>query len=549
MKSNNIIIKTSLLFSLLFFAEVVNAQAGMTGGMSNWILIGLGILVLLILLFVGDSLLKLEAKSIGADEAGENYSILPNTGELFGSGVSVNAPAQKVHVLKQGHDINLEGKATDSTVHNVQARTFSIKPTDFIGLQPIPKVTVAVGETVKAGDVIFYDKKLPDIKFCSPVSGEVLEVKRGAKRSIAEIIILADIEQSYREYEPLNLNQASRDELKTFLAESGVWPMIKQRPYQILADLEATPRDIFISTFDTAPLAPDSNVIVKGREEAFQAGLDVLGKLTDGKVYLGIDAASNPSGAFTNALNVDKHYFKGKHPAGNVGVQIHHIKPINAGDVVWTLGVQEVISIGSLFTAGKFDAERVIVLAGAELEEPKYIRTKIGASIGNFLAENIVEVEDGEALSLRVLSGDVLTGSDIGSNGHLGFFDDQITVLQEGAYNEMFGWLLPLAPRPSVSRTFPGFLMPSLEYRADTNTHGEKRAFVVTGQYEKVLPMDIYVQHLMKSILVNDYERMEGLGLYELAEEDVAICEFVCTSKQPLQSILREGLDMMREQG
>ena len=248
-----------------------------------------------------------------------------------------------------------------------------------------------------------------------------------------------------------------------------------------------------------------------------------------------------PSAVFTEATGVEKHWFKGMHPAGNVGVQIHHISPIAGGDKVWTLGVQEVISIGKLFIEGKFDASRVVVVTGAELKAPVYVDTYLGANIGSLVADNLINEEG------RLISGDVLSGRQKTKEEFLNFSDDQITTLKEGNEYEMFGWLAPIDARPSVSKTFMSRAF-DIVYEANTNTHGEKRAFVMTGQYEKVLPMDIYPQHLMKAILVNDFEKMEGLGINELLEEDIALCEFACTSKQPLQKILRTGLEIMREQ-
>jgi len=375
------------------------------------------------------------------------------------------------------------------------------------------------------------------------VSGQFIELNRGAKRRITELVFLADKEQSYRTYDLPNLSTISREDLVAFLANSGVWPMIRQRPYNVVPDIDATPKNIFVSTFDSAPLAPNTSLIVDGNEAAFQKGLDILSMLTDGSVHLGLDASdANISKAFTDATGVEKNWFQGAHPAGNVGVQIHHTAPINKGDTVWTAGVQEVIVIGRLFTEGRFNTERLVALTGAELKSAHYVKTYQGANLESFLEDNL---EDDH---VRVVSGDVLTGTDVGTKGYLGFFDDQVTVLKEGDYYEMFGWLVPVAPRPSISNTFPHFIYPE-KMVADTNTHGEERAFVVTGQYEKVLPMDVFPQHLMKAILVNDFERIEGLGIYELVEEDVALCEFVCTSKQNVQSILRDGLDLMRDQG
>ena len=321
--------------------------------------------------------------------------------------------------------------------------------------------------------------------------------------------------------------------------------LFRQRPYQVVANKHDIPDNIFISTFDSAPLAPDLNFVVEGKSEAFQKGIDVLNKLTSGKVHLGLNAKGKeaPSSVFLNAEGVEKHWFNGMHPAGNVGIQIHHIDPITPKTTVWTLGVQEVITLGAIFTEGRWNTERVVAITGAELKAPKYVRTNVGANIGDLLKDNL----DND--HVRIISGDVLSGRKKGTGNFLNFFDDQITVIKEGDHYQMFGWLLPDTSVPSASNALPSNAFSDTKFKAHTNTNGEKRAFVVTGQYEKVLPMDIYPQHLMKAVLTNDYEKMEGLGIHELVEEDVALCEFVCTSKQPLQQILRTGLEMMHEQG
>jgi Na+-transporting NADH:ubiquinone oxidoreductase subunit A len=544
MSLRNLVVKSVFIFSLMLFAEIASAQSMGSSITSNILMWIVAILVFFALLFVGDSLLKLEARNSGVDKNGKNYSIFPSFSDIFSPKLPDFVPDENLHVLAKGHDVVLEGKATSTIDTSApKAKRFAIRPTDFLGIAPIPKMLIAEGDNVKAGDPLFFDKKNDDVKFCSPVSGEIIAINRGAKRAISEVIILADNKQEFRSYDAPKLD-APREELISFLADAGVWPMIRRRPYHLLADRNEVPRDIFISTFDSAPLAPDANLFVEGKEAAFQKGLEVLAKLTPGKVYLGLNAKLQPAAAYADATGVEKHYFHGKHPVGNVGIQIHHTKPMGTQDVVWTMAVQDVITMGTLFTEGKFDAERVVVLAGAELKEAKYVKTYIGAAVVDLIKDNITD----EDITVRLISGDVLSGQQVNEDGFLGFFDDQITAIKEGNYNEIFGWLLPLAPRPSVSRTMPGFLMPNFEYRADTNTHGEQRAFVVTGQYESVLPMDLYPQHLMKAILIGDFERMEGLGINELAPEDIAICEFACTSKQPLQSILRDGHEMMLEQ-
>ncbi len=538
----NKILKLSLVVCFLLSSQLL--QAGSPGGSSSSVFVGLVVLIIIflfaVIITIANKLLKLTADRVGATKTGENFSVIPTLKDLFGSdGASTSGKI----VLDKGFDIPLAGAADTTTLSNAKSATYAIKPIDIQGMSPIPKVVVLAGESVKAGDVVFFDKKNPAVKYVAPVSGELVELNRGAKRRIDELVILADKKIEYKSFDAPSLG-ASREELINFLAESGGLAFIRQRPYNVAVNVEETPRDIFISTFDTAPLAPDLSFAIQGKEAAFQKGLDVLNKLTTGSVYLGIDgrAGATVSPAFANAKGVKSTAFAGKHPAGVVGIQIHHTAPINKDEIVWTLDVQAVATIGTLFLEGRYDASRVVALTGAELATPKYVNTYQGASIGELTQG---EVENANS---RYVSGNVLTGTQVSQKGFLGFFDSQVTVLAEGDQHEMFGWLVPIKARSSISPTIPTGLYPE-KWVAHTNTHGEKRAFVMTGQYESVTPMDIYPQHLLKSILVNDFERMEGLGLYELVEEDLALCEFVCTSKQDIQAILRQGLDMMREQG
>ena len=444
--------------------------------------------------------------------------------------------------LTKGYDIKIQGKAKKEFAANFSSATFAVKPIDVNGIAPIPKMMVAEGEEVKAGDGLFYDKQRPKVIFTSPVSGEVAAIKRGPKRSIVEVVILADGNVSYKEFPSVEPKNLSREEVKTSMLESGTWTLLRQRPYNLLADENTVPKAIHISGFDTAPLAPDLNFALEGKDRVFQVGCDALSQLTDGQVYLNLNAAVEPASAFMNAQNIQKNWFRGAHPAGNVGVQIHHIDPINKGDVVWTMAAQDVAILGTLFLEGKYKPERVVAATGPELKDPKHVKTLIGANIENIIKDNL------DSENVRFISGDVLTGRQIEANGHLGLYDDQLSVIQEGDFYEFMGWLLPSYGRPSLSKTFPWAMMPNKEFRVNTNTHGEDRAFVMTGQYEQVLPMDIYPVHLLKSILFGDLDQMEGLGLYEVVEEDMALCEFVCTSKQPVQKILRQGINTLIEQ-
>lgn len=465
---------------------------------------------------------------------------------MFKIGSSYRKVSQKgsntLYKLNSGFDINMMGSPADKQVEFVGATTASINPKDFRGLSPIPKVEVSVGDEVKAGDVIFYDKKLPEIKFTAPVSGEVVEIRRGEKRSIADIVILVDKTQTYRKFD---INIQTREAIVATLLESGLWTYLVQRPFGHLAEINEVPRDIFISTFSTAPMAVDSNIVVEGREADLQKAIDVLTKLTSGSVYLGLNGNASVSPVLSNAKNCKINYFSGPHPAGNVGIQIHNVAPIKKGEVVWTMGLQEMLSLGKLFNEGILDTGRIVSLGGNMLQSPKYIKTYQGANVEQILANN---TKADATYKARIISGDVLTGKKIENNGFMAVNHDQLSVIKEGDQYEFLGWLMPSYPRPSISATYPWVLSKSKKFDVNTNTYGEKRAYVVTGQYEEVLPMSIYPVNLMKAIIANDFDKIEGLGIYELLEEDVALCEFVCTSKQAAQQTLRKGMEFIISQ-
>ncbi len=446
------------------------------------------------------------------------------------------------HVLKRGYDIPYEGEAQAQIV-NVAVSRFAVQPPNYRGIAPIPKLLVEIGDKVRAGDALFYDKSNPEIKYVSPVSGELIEVNRGDRRAIVELVILADKQVEFKPVEVPDLDAVNTGELRQFFKSSGLWPLINQRPFDIIAE-DIDPKNIFISTFDSAPLAPDLNLVVAGNEAAFQKGLDVLAKMTTGKIYLGVDGrkGKQPADIFLQAKGVEKHSFSGPHPCGNVGIQIHHIAPIGLKDKVWTLRVQDVITIGRMWLENKYNTERIIALTGTEIDKRHYVKTFAGANIGDLLKGQTVNDNS------RIISGNLLTGKTKTKEQYLDADSMQITVIKEGNTYRMFGWLSPLSPSPTVSKSFLNGWFSS-KMTPQTNTNGEERAFVVSGQYERVLPMDIYPQHLIKSILANDIERMEGLGIFELSEEDLALCEYVCTSKINVQQILRQGLDLMREQG
>ena len=443
----------------------------------------------------------------------------------------------RVIKIRKGLDIHLSGSA--EKIFNVaeKSRTYAVKPPDFQGL--VPKLTVHPGDPVKAGSILFFDKHLPEIKFSSPVSGTIKSVNRGERRRILEVVIEAEQEMQYIDFKPAKPSDQNRNDIIQKLLDSGLWPMIRQRPYAIIARPEKLPRDIFISGFDTSPLAPDMDFIVKGNIEDFQIGVNVLAKLTEGKIHLSLNSDYPADEVFSKAKNVEFHYFTGPHPSGNPGIQIHHIRPVNKGEVVWYTGPQEVIMIGRLFRKGIYDSLKVIALTGSEINRPVYYKLISGASIEPLIHNNL------KPGNHRYISGNVLTGSKITNTGHLSYYDHQVTVIPEGDHYEFLGWAMPGLKKFSTSRTFLAWLTPNRKYKADTNINGSQRAFVMTGEYEKVLPMNIYPVHLLKAILAGDIERMEDLGIYEIGEEDFALCEYLCTSKIEVQALVRQGIDLM----
>ncbi|MCD4773418.1 MAG: Na(+)-translocating NADH-quinone reductase subunit A [Bacteroidales bacterium] len=441
--------------------------------------------------------------------------------------------------IKKGLNINLFGEA-EKTVFELNSKQYAIKPTDFVGV--FPKLLVQEGDVVKAGSPIFYDKYREDIQFTAPVSGKIIEIKRGAKRVLQEIIIEADNGIEYESFGKAKPDDLKKEEIIEKLLKSGIWPFIRQRPYSIIADPKAEPKVIFVSGFDSSPLAPDYDFLVHGKGDEFQTGLDIIAKLTSGKVHLNINTDLPGSRVFTNSKNVQINNFTGPHPSGNVGTQINKLDPINKGDIVWYLRPQEIITIGKLFLEGKYDASRVIALTGSEIKKTSYYKTYIGASIEGMINNNLKQE------NVRCISGNVLTGTKIEKTGFMSFYDYQLTVIPEGDHHDFMGWMLPGLKKHSFYRTFIAWLTPKKKFKVHTNINGGERAFVMTGQFEKVFPFDIYPMQLIKAIIIEDIDAMENLGIYEVDEEDFALCEYISTSKINIQSIVRNGLDMIRKE-
>ncbi|SFT73342.1 Na+-transporting NADH:ubiquinone oxidoreductase subunit A [Lishizhenia tianjinensis] len=445
--------------------------------------------------------------------------------------------------LRKGLDIRLVGEADKVTADLAMPKTVSIKPTDFHGL--VPKMAVKPGDKVQAGSVIFFDKYNDAVKYVSPVSGEIAEIVRGEKRRILEVRINADANTEYVQGSPVAPASADAESVKQTMLSAGLWPFITQRPLGVVANPEAAPKAIFISGFDSAPLAPDYDFILHGQDEAFQAGVDALAKLTTGKVYLGLNAKVKADAALENAKNVVVNRFEGKHPAGNVGTQIHHIDPINKGEFVFTVNVQDVVIIGKYFLTGKFDATKLVAYTGSEATNRKYYKTVIGANVADLVKNNVA----GD--NVRVVSGNALTGTSIGAEGCLSYYDNQITILPEGDQYKFFltkGWLGPGFDKFSASKLFPTWLNSSKKYTLDTNLNGEERGFVVTGEMERVFPFDILPMQLIKACITDDIDGMENLGIYEVVPEDFALCEYVCTSKVEIQEKVRQGLDLIQKE-
>ena len=433
--------------------------------------------------------------------------------------------------IKRGLDIKLDGVAEKVTSES-SSDVFALKPTDFQGISP--KLILKEGAKVEAGTAVYFDKNKPTVQFCSPVSGEVTEIRRGEKRKILEIIISSDKASTAKKFSP---KLGSRQEVIDSLCESGMWPFIKQRPFDIMANPSDMPKSIFVTGFNTEPLTADFDYSLYGQDADFQKGLDVLSALTDGSVYLNNHSERTASSMFKGAKNVTVNTFSGPHPSGNVGVQINNIDPINKGEIVWTLNALGVATIGKFFNNGTYDVSRLVAVGGGKITKPKYVKTIAGSQISSVTVGNI------DLDNTRVISGGVLTGLNVGNDGFLGFYDSSVVAIEEGNKTELLGWLLPGLNKFSMSRTFLSFLTPGKSYDLDTNLHGEHRSFVMANEYEKVFPMDIYPVQLIKECLSYDLEKMEALGIYEVAPEDFALCEFVCTSKTEVQDIIRTTLD------
>ena len=440
--------------------------------------------------------------------------------------------------IKNGLSINLKGAPENIVKKASFPKSVSINPSNFHLITP--KMAVKVGDKVKMGDVVFYSKKNPEIKFCSPVSGTISDIIRGAKRKILEILIHSDDNQNIKKHKISKIDSCSRNDVLDLLLNSGCWPFIKQRPYDIIANPNDTPKSIFISAVSSAPIAADIEIILNDQKEEFKAGLNVLNKLTDGDLNVCIEKNHN---SFIQEIdNISVHNVTGLHPAGNVGVQIHHIDPVNSGEKVWILGAEDVAIIGKLFLTGIYEPTRTIAVSGPPVKYPQYYKTIVGSKLSNIISDAGISSDD----NLRFINGDVLTGYSVDKDSYLGFYNNTLSVLREGNHYRMFGWIPFVNNKvPSIYKTSFSWLFPNKKYDLDTNLNGEERAFVVTGEMENVFPMDIFPMQLLKECMSGNIEKMENLGIYEVAPEDFALIDYSSSSKIEAQKIIREGLDLM----
>ena len=397
--------------------------------------------------------------------------------------------------IKNGLTINLKGAPENIVKKASFPKSVSINPLNFHLITP--KLVVKVGDKVKMGDVVFYSKKNPEIKFCSPVSGTISDIVRGAKRKILEILIDSDNNQNIKKHIISKIDSYLRNDVLDLLLNSGCWPFIKQRPYDIIANPNDTPKSIFISAVSSAPIAADIEIILNDQKEEFKAGLNVLNKLTDG--HLNVCIEKNHNSFIQEIDNISIHNVSGLHPAGNVGVQIHHIDPVNSGEKVWILGAEDVAIIGKLFLTGIYEPTRTIAVSGPPVKYPQYYKTIVGSKLSNIISDAGISAKD----NLRFINGDVLTGYSVDKNSYLGFYNNTLSVLREGNHYRMFGWIPFINNKvPSIYKTSFSWLFSNKKYDLDTNLNGEERALVVTGEMEDVFPMDIFSYAIIERMYV-----------------------------------------------
>lgn len=440
-------------------------------------------------------------------------------------------------IVKKGLDINLVGDAKKTLEISKDSRFYSVYPEDFHGVYP--KLTVKINDSINVGDALFFDKNNEEVKFVSPISGKISKIQRGERRKVVSIDILADKNIKYKDLGKLD-TKADKQKVIEYLLNSGLWPFIKQRPYDVIANHKVSPKAIFVSGFSSAPLSANLDFISQGHQDNIQNAIDVLSKLTDGEIHMSVRKKSDSF--ISNLNNITVHNVSGPHPSGNVGTLINKISPINKGEVVWTIALQDLILIGCAIESGRFPSERIVALVGSRIDNPRYVKTNIGSQMSTILGKGVKD-------NSRIISGNILTGKQTSIDGHLDYYSNTITVIPEGNDYDLFGWTRPIFDKISISRALTfSWLFPNKKFDLNTNTNGEHRAFVLTGSYEEVFPLDIFPMRILKACMYNDLGEMEALGMYEVAPEDFALTEFICVSKQPHQQIIRKGLDLMKKE-
>ena len=444
-----------------------------------------------------------------------------------------------VFKLRKGLNINLKGKAEEKKMTVCSSLDYGLVPDFFPGVTP--KLIVKEGDHVLAGDSLFVNKACPQVGFASPVSGVVEAIVRGERRKVLCIKLKADAVQKSKDFgkaDPMLLNG---EEVKARLLDAGLFGYMNQLPYAVSTTPDTKPKGIFVSALRDMPLAGSFEYELQGNEQAFVTGLQALSRIT--KVYLGVGSHQTAE-TLTNVKDVDLNVFDGPCPAGNVGVQINHIAPVNKGEVVWTVDPTAVIFFGRLFLTGKVNLTRTIAVAGSQVKEPSYVDVLVGTKLGDILQNKLVMTEH-----IRVINGNPLTGRKDGVEGFLGAHTSEVTVIPEGDNaDEMFGWILPRTHEFSTSHSYLSWLFKKKQYDLDARVKGGERHMIMSGEYDKVLPMDIYAEYLIKAIISGNIDRQEELGIYEIAPEDFALAEFVDSSKLPLQKIVRKGLDILRKE-
>ena len=442
--------------------------------------------------------------------------------------------------LRKGLDIRLKGTAAKQKTQIPPAyEEVALMPQDFVGVTPKP--VVREGDVVKAGDTLFVNKASQEVGFSSPVSGTVAAIVRGERRKVLCVVVKADKETRYTDYGQKDPAKLTGEEVKTSLLQAGLFGYINQLPYAVSTTPDTTPKAIFVSALRDMPLAADFEMELQGNEETFQAGLTALSKVA--KTYLGIGARQT-SLALTQAKDVEIYAFDGPCPAGNVGVQVNHIDPVNKGEVVWTVDPSAVIFFGRLFLTGKVDLRKVIAIAGSEMASPAYVETIVGAPLKDILRGQL-----DNRPHVRLINGNPLTGRKSSLEDYLGAHTSELTAIPEGDdVDEMLGWIMPRTRQFSTSRSYFSWLMGKKEYDLDARVKGGERHMIMSGEYDKVLPMDIYGEYLIKAIITGDIDKQEALGIYEVSPEDFALAEFVDSSKLELQKLVREGLDILRKE-